>query len=507
MKNISDKELTAVVNKMKHFSAVASLTGDNKENPWTSVDKELSSDIDYDFYVETIKMIRFFYRTEPMVSTVINKLVEIGTGELIISKDRLSDNEHRAFLFIKDKLINFSAIMAQEYLLSGLVVPEIGFSAVDSNVTKAFGLKKYSSLQVPDSMYVRDPSTIVILSSIITDKPSYYVKIPEDMVKFIKDKGVYDGEREDKDLYVALKKMYPEFVKEVESGKEEVLLTNPNIIRRKYLPDNPYPVPFVSSSLDALQHKRQMRRMDYSLMDKIINAILHIKAGSDEFPITEAEEDVEFLATLKSQLAFRDRSNGETDKLFQLITSHIVDISWIFPDSEILLSDAKYSDINQEILFGLGFPQSLITGETKRSGAGDVEMSLVSPIKTMESYRLALTPVLQQICYDMAEKNGMKNAPTVSFAPINLHKFTDFVDALKSLYEVSAVSRTTFAGYLGRDFETEVDLLESEVNLLKSKNLPIFGETPNSRNPNDTGNTQDTQPVEDEPVTEDTVTE
>jgi len=485
------------MSKMKHFSAVASLTGE-KGNPWSKVDKDLSADISSDDYQETVKLIRFFYRTEPIVSTVIDKLVEIGTDGLIISKNRLSDNEHRAFLFIEDRLLMFAEKMAQEFLLSGLVVPEVGYMTIDGAITKSFGLKKYNSLVVPDSMFVRDPSSIIIKQSIISDKPSYYVKIPDDMVQFIVNKGVYDGDKEDKDLYADIKSMYPEFVAEVQKGNDELLLQNKHILRRKFLPDNPYPVPYMASTLEALQHKRKMRDMDYSLMDKIITAILHVKAGSDEFPITESEEDQAFLDDLRNQLMFRNRSNGDTEKLFQLLTSHIVDISWIFPDSEILLNTNKYEDINQEILFGLGFPQSLITGENKRSGAGDIEMSLVSPIKTMENFRRSIQPVLQQICFDMAEKNNISNAPTVRFAPINLHKFGDFVGALFELYGIAAVSRTTVAKYLGQDFESEVDKLELENALLESKGLPTFGETPNSRNPEIPNETDVTEPKKEE---------
>jgi len=469
---------------LRKFFAVAAQSGDNTENPWTAVDKDLSETIDYEYFTEMIQLIRFFYRTEPIVSTVVNKLVEIGTNDLIISKNRMSDNEHRAFLFIKNDLLQFSAQMAQEYLLSGLVAPEVGFGKIDGKVLLANGIKKMSNLIVPKSMYVRDPVTIKIYPSIIADKPSYFVKIPENMVEFIKGKGEYSDGKKNEELFKLIQSYYPEFVAAVLKGETEVLLDT-YVLRRKYMTDNPYPVPYISSVLDALQHKRKMRRMDYSLMDKIISAILHVKVGTDEFPVTESEEDETFISTLKAQLNFRRRTNADVEKLFQLLTSHVVNLEWIFPNSEILLNNAKYDDINLEILFGLGFPQSLITGESSRSGTSDVEMSLVSPIKTMESFRLEIIPILQNICYDMAEKNGMKNAPLVSFAPINLHKFSDFLAALTQLYSVSSLSRTSFAKYLGQDFAAEVDILEEEVQLLESKNLPMFGEAPFSRNPGD----------------------
>lgn len=457
--------------------------GSTVTNIWTDARKSMNKPYDYDKYVETVNLCRFFYKTEPVVSTVINKLVEIGINDLVFSKNKLSDNEFRVFKAIKPKLLEFAEQMAQEFLLSGLVVPEVGWKKVnDKKFIFSLGVKRYSSLVLPDSMSIRDPKTIKIYTHWLEDQPSYYIKVPDEVVAFLKNKGKFADGKEDKELYENLKKFYPEFVKLVLSGQTEILLENDNIIRRKYTSDNPYPIPYISASLDALQHKRKLRRMDYSLIDKVISAILHVKVGSDDFPITESPEDQQYIDDLAAQLRMRGNNEQLMERIFQLVTNHTVEINWIFPNAEILLDPAKYNDINQEVLFGLGFPRILITGEASKTGTSDPELAMLAPLKTMENFRSKIIGVIKDICSEVSIRNKFRNAPEVEFAALNLHNFRDLIDGLKILYDASALSRTSLSKVYGIDFMEQVDQLETENTELTKRNLPLYGANPFSAN-------------------------
>lgn len=459
-------------------------------NVWKDPKTNLTFDVDKDSFNSTVNLCRFFYRTEPLVSTVINKLVEIAVNDIIISKTGLSDNEHRVFLSLKPRIMEFAETMAQELLISGLVVPEIGYGPVDKDEIFELGIKKYNRLLFPVSMWVRDPNSIKIYSSIMSDTPSYYVQIPDSVIVFIKNKGKYPDGSEDKELFNNLKSYYPDFVKRVERGEKEILIEDSKLIlRRKYLPNNPYPIPYIESALDALQHKRKMRRMDYSLMDKVISAIMHIKVGSDEFPVTDSDEDKAVFTDIRNQLSFRFQSDQTLERIFQLITNHTVDISWVFPETSILSDESRYNNINEEILFALGFPRILITGETSRSGTSDPDIAILSPVKTIESVRRKMMKVIRDVFKNVAELNNFK-VPSVKFKPLNLHSFEEFFSSLEKAYNMAGISRTSVAEYLGYDFEDEAGKLESENNLLKAKGLPEFGAQPYSKQPVIEGETQ-----------------
>lgn len=483
------------------IEAVESLTGSKKvkgaiwaefssptTNPWTDALKSKDKKFDNEEFVKINSLCRFFYRTEPVVSTVINKLVEIGINDLVFSKNKLSENEFRVFMAIKPKLLEFAEQMAQEFLLSGLVIPEIGYSKnKDKQFIFSLGIKKYSSLVLPESLTLRDPSLIKIKTSWLGDSPSFFMKIPEDVIKFIKNKGKYPDGKEDKELYEKLTKAFPEFVALVNRGEKELLIENDDIIRRKYTADNQYPIPYVSPSLDALQHKRKLRRMDYTLIDKVISAILHVKVGSDEFPVTDSEEDQALLDDIRSQLQMRGNSDQLLERVFQLITNHTVELAWVFPNADILLNEKKYDDINQEILFGLGFPRVLITGEAARTGTSDPELATLAPVKTMENFRRKIIEVIRNICIEVSLRNGFKSAPTVEFSGLNLHAFADFVAGLTQLYNASALSRTDLARVYGYDFLDQLDKLEIENKELTQRGLPTVGPNPFSSPANNSG--------------------
>lgn len=459
-------------------------------NVWKDAKTFAGKVVDKDEFSKTVTLCRFFYKTEPVVSTVINKLVEIGINDIIISKSGLSENEFRVFMALKPRLLEFSETIAQELLLSGLVVPEIGYGPMEKDEIFELGIKKYSRLIFPISMWVRDPNSIKINSSLMSDSPSYFVIIPDEVIYFIKNSGKYSDGNEDKDLFDNLKTYYPDFVKKVMAGEKQFLIDNKLIIRRKYLTDNPYPIPYIAPSLDALQHKRKMRRMDYSIMDKVISAIMHVKVGSDEFPVTDTEEDKNVFSDLRAQLMLRFQSDQNLERIFQLITNHTIDISWIFPDTSLLSDGGRYNDINEEILFGLGFPRVLITGESAKSGTSNSEVAIMSPVKTMESLRRKILKIIKDICKTVAEENNFK-VPQVKFKALNLHSFVDFMNGLEKLYNMSGVSRGSVSDYLGYDFEEEADKLEIEEKLIKSKGLSEFGQQPFSRAPNATAPTSD----------------
>jgi len=475
---MAEKEKVKALDKLLYEKAEAAQGfAATSTNVWKDAKTFSLKVVDKTSFDETVTLCRFFYKTEPLVHTVINKLVEIGINDIIISKSGLSDNEFRVFLALKPRLLEFSETIAQELLLSGLVVPEIGYGPVEKEEIFELGIKKYNKLIFPVSMWVRDPKSIKINSSLMSDTPSYSVIIPDEVVSFIKTGGKYSDGTEDKELFENLKTYYPDFVKAVLSGERTILLDNKLIIRRKYLTDNAYPIPYIASVLDALQHKRRMRRMDYSIMDKVISAIMHIKVGSDEYPVTSSEEDKTVFSELRSQLMLRFQSDQNLERIFQLITNHTVDISWIFPETTLLSEDGRYNDINEEILFGLGFPRILITGEAAKSGTTNSEVAVLSPVKTMEVLRRKILKIIRDVCRSVAEENNFK-PPMVKFKALNLHSFAEFMASLEKLYNMSGISRGSVAEYLGYNFEEEADRLEEEEKLIEKKGLSEFGQQP-----------------------------
>lgn len=462
------------------------------QNPWKVTPSGMKSVTSTDFY-NLVTKCRFYYKKDPLTSTTINKLIEIGINDLRFSKNGLSDNEFRVFTGIKQDLLGFAEAMALEYLISGLVIPEIKYGSKSKEDIKKLGVKKYETLTLPESMWVRDPTTIEVNSVFAPDRPSYFVIIPDKLVSFILMEGKYSDGTEDKQLYSWLKTYYPEFVNTVKEGNKKVLLDNDLIIRRKVLSDSPYPIPYLNAAIDILEHKRNLRKADFSVAVKVLSSILHVKVGSDEFPMTESEEDSVRLLALQEQLTWRNRSTMEVDNIFQLFTDHTVEMKWVFPDVTILLNDTKYGEVNQEIIFSLGFPRILISGESEKSNTSDPEMASIAPINTMNNFRSKILEVIKDVVYNVATRNNFSSIPGVAFAPINLHSFQNFITALGGLFDKGGISRTSMDEIFGYNFDDELEKRKAEQKKLVAAGVPEFAPAPFSREPTITGNKKDSE--------------
>lgn len=448
-------------------------------NPWNYDRVDKLEILDVDDYRKTVFACRFFYKRDPIASTVINKMVDIGITSLDFERSNLNNNEENIIEGLLTAFEEYAEAMAMEYLISGLVIPEVKYTTVNREEIENMGItvKKYTALTLPTSMWVRDPATVIIKSPGLSDKQSYFVKIPPELISFILSKGTYDGgELKDPELYHYLRTAYPKFVEAVHSNQIYFKLEDPTVIRRKVVADSPYPIPFLYSGIESMKHKRNIRRMDYSIASRVISAIQIIKLGNDLYPLTE--DDEEQLNDIKNQMYWRYTGNQDVERIFQLFANHTLEIEWVFPDVEALLDDTKYKDANRDIFYSLGFPAILVTGETERSGASDAEYAMLSPTQTMEVYRRKIIKVLNDVAAETLKMNGMKGSTELRFKPINLSSFRYFVDAIIKLYETGNISKKTFVAQFGMNYADEFERRESEKKQLDTSDLEEFPQQP-----------------------------
>jgi hypothetical protein len=454
----------------------------SNNNPWSPEDYDKLDTYDLDNYKEIINDCRYFYKKDPIASTVVNKLIDIGITQLIVDQGTLSDNEYRIIDAFKDDLQEFLELGALEYLLTGLVIPEIELAIAPKNKLVDLGIKKYTSMLLPEVMWYRDSATVIINNPLIPSKPSYFIKIPDELAYFIRTKGMFKDGTKDEELYREISKLYPEMIKAINENKDKIPLKNDDIIRRRYLANSPYPIPYLYSALESLKHKRNIRRMDYSIAARVIGAIQLITLGDKDFPLTE--EDSDQLEDIKGQMRHRDLYSKDLERVYQLFGNHTLKISWVFPDVAALLDEAKYRNVNNDIMYALGLPRILITGETERTGTSDSEFATLSPIKTMEDFRRKLLSLARKIINRVLLENKIKNRPSdIRFENINLHNFAEFVDALIKLNEGGAISKTTTDKILGFNFEEETKNRSKEKKLLEKYDLDVFDQVPFSPPP------------------------
>ena len=434
------------------YTIYQSMTRTMDQNPWISMVDKLSFD-DHDKYEQVVNDCRFYFRHDPLASTVINKLVDLAINDLVVHPDGAASVTEKAIYDSLEKdLIVFLRKAAFEFLITGLLVPEVKLTRLTKDELLNKNIKRLDSLLYPTSMWIRDSKDVEIKRPLITEKESYFLRISDEVLFFIQSGGEYTDGEKDVELYREIAKLYPDFVRQIKSGKTKVLLENPLVIKSLALADSAYPIPYLYPALEALKHKRNLRRMDYSVAARVISAILHVKVGSDDFPLTEDQEDE--LDDLENKFKWRDGvSTDDVERVFAFFTNHTVDLSWVFPEVETLLDDKKYDTVNQDIMVALGFPRILITGETERSFASDPQIATLSPLQTMQQLQRQLLPIAEKIFAEVKKYNKvMKTYPKIKFKPINLMSLQLFYDGLASMYESGNLSRTDYSEAYGYDF-------------------------------------------------------
>lgn len=425
-------------------------------------------------YKDLIKMCRFFYKHDPTAGTVINKMVDFalspsGKDALINQKASCTDSEYAVFDSISPMLEEFFRNVCLEYLLSGLVIPHYEWARV-SGAMLTDKLNSRTRVWVPDNIWFRDPATITIKASPIPNRKDYYVQVSSATVQFIKNNGKRPDGTTDKETYDALVKNYPAFVNAIKSQKgikAEIRLENIRPVLGRCLPEDPYPIPCMTNALEALMHKRNLRKMDYSIAARVIAAIQLIKLGSDDFPTTD-EKDFTFI---KDQMNYRT-VKGQAEKVFQLFANHTLSIEWVAPDTAAMLNRDKYSTVDDDIIAGFGFPRTLITGESLRSNVeGGSDVSTFSPIATLDAIRAKLLAWTVELYQEIKERNNFKNVPIPSFTPMRLYSMVDLNVITRDLYKEGSVSRKTRLQLQGIDQPTEMERIAQETEEYKERGI------------------------------------
>ena len=420
-------------------------------------------------YHKLLKVCRFFYKHDPVAGTVINKIVDCAITPLDNRKGKCSDSEYEVYNALSDMLQEFYRNMCLEYLLSGLVIPHYEWARVKgSDLSQKLDSRRRVS--VPDNIWFRDPATITVKRSPIPNKRYFYVVVDSATIKFIKSGGKLPDGTYDKDTYNDLMKNYPAFVKtikELKGSKLQVKLEDIRPILGKTLPEDDYPIPYMNNALESLMHKRNIRKMDYSISSRVIAGIQLIKLGDKDFPCTDESD----FTNIKTQMNYRTTA-GPAERIYQLFGNHTLQIEWVFPDTAVLLNQEKYSAVDDDIISAFGFPRTLITGETLRSNvAGGSDFATFSPVATMEVIRDIIIEWTKELYKEIRDKNKFSNYPIPQFKPMRLYKLEDLNLVGQALYQEGTMSRTSRLEMVGHDIDTEVERKKSEDTMYKEMGI------------------------------------
>jgi len=427
-------------------------------------------------YHQVVRMCYDFYQRGGIVSTVVNRLAEFTVTEIRNGQRETNDEVNAYFeALLHDKparFMRFIRQMALEYFLTGMVLPRVDWTEIKGEDISS-DLKKSKTYVFPRfDLY---PPLLIEARWAGWGQKTYWLKLPEKDLRMIRSRGGRIKEQQLK--YKSWVENYPAFVSLVTSGADSVKLNDVDPILRKEVSISPYPTPYLFPVLEPLIFKQQLRRMDFAVASRVINAILLIKEGDENFPLTA--ENSENLDKLKEQILARAGNPLQMERLFMLFTNHTTTLEWITPDLDALLSQDKYRQVNEELEDGLGFTGILLTGESRQAQASEVSTWAIQP--QMEEFRSMVIEWTTDLYEEAKKLNKFSKVPAPKFIPIKLQDYVKTAAVFATLFGEGNVSRTTRDEMAGINLETETELMKDEQKLLKG--LPAFAPTPYSPPP------------------------
>jgi hypothetical protein len=426
-------------------------------------------------YRDCLRDIRWFYRYDPIASTVVTRIADMSITQLknrkinALSKTKVDETTKLFFDAIAKQLKPIIRQAALEYLLHGMAIIDYQYERVKGkDISDGLTNKRY---QVPAKMWIRNPDTIKLRKRAYGTDRQVFLEIPEADKVLIALEGQTGDGLKDVEMYKFLIKNAPEYVAAIRDGESYFELKDVKPIFRKLTSYDTYPTPYLTAALGPLQHKTYLKQMDKSIASRAIEALRHISVGNDDFPASD--EDIEDVRKVLNS----NTSTGE--RVFNLFTNHTVEIKWIFPDITVLINETKYVEPNSDIFMALGFPRVLTTGETLRSNSSDSNIAFQGPRAVLDDIRESILTWIEQLYAELAEINGFNSYPTPYFAPIVTADYTALIQFAVDALDAGAISRDDIAQLYGTDFDTTMDQRQTEEKNPIIKKLVEQKEKPN----------------------------
>ena len=426
-------------------------------------------------YHSVIKMCYDFYQRGGAVGTVINRLQEFTITDIRNGQNRKTTDEANTFFrAILDrnpsKMERFLNNITLEYFLSGLIIPRVDYQEFKGRDISP-DLKTNKTYKMP--IFDWYPPLLTYIEWIGWGKRAFYVKVESSDLKLIRGKEIKNQQL--KQRLQMYETQFPMWVEDIRNGADKIQIPDPSYIMRKETSYSPYPTPYLYNVLEPLTYRQQLRRMDFAVASRVINAILLVQEGDKDFPVTE--ETRENLDELKSQILARANNPRLMERLFVLFSNHTTKLTWIHPDVSAMLSQDKYVQVNEELSEGLGFSGILVGGGAGSRGSA-AEVSTWAVLPMMEQLRNELIDWVAKQYELIGDLNGFRNIPVPEFRPIKLQDSVKTAAVYAQAFKEGNISRTTRDDMLGLNFESEIELMKDELTSMKG--MPAFPPMPYS---------------------------
>ena len=409
-----------------------------------------------------VKLSRDIYFNEAVVGTVIDLMIDFSTTGM----ENISDDKEAKEFF--DKLCKYSDMdnlhrwLFWEYLITGDVF------VLRGEEQKVKTGKDKGSTYFPFT--VLNPLNIEVFDGLFMGKEILGIKPNQEFIKLYNDKRT-------KNIVI---NSLPKEVRAV-LRKEKVLSASTIIplpeertsrISRKRQPYQKFATPFLTRIFEPVLIKRAMRQADMATAEGLTNFLIKVTEGNDDYPSTDAR--LQRLAALFANPA----------KTKMIFWNHTLDIEMFRPPVDIFKDD-KYSQLNKDIIDGLGVIDILISGGG--SNFATAWVGVMALIERLEGVRNQVRRWQELEYRRIADELGLnfKSVPKVKLHKINLKDEKVYFTVMQNMYDRGLLSAETMHEVFGLDADVERKKKENETKkginkIFEPPYTPFSGQDPTS---------------------------
>ena len=223
-------------------------------------------------------------------------------------------------------------------------------------------------------------------------------------------------------------------------------------------------LPFLMAIIRDIFFKDKLRQAEIAALDGVINVVRLWKLGDHKEGILPTSDAVDKLINILQS----NPGGGAMD----IVWDSMIDMQDYYPPIDKILGAEKYTQVNRDILIGLGIPEVLIGGAGANFSNSWIQLKTV--VEKLEAVRSKLSDWIMQEVAIVARAIGATSLPLVRFNQMNLQDENVTKKLIVDLLDRGIVSIEAVLTTYGEDFLLEVERIKREKKDLKDAGIKVL---------------------------------
>ena len=235
--------------------------------------------------------------------------------------------------------------------------------------------------------------------------------------------------------------------------------------------------PYLVAVLKDLQFKNKLHQADLSALDGVINTIRLWKLGDHKEKIFPNQSIVNRLVDILQT----NTGGGALD----IVWDDMISMEEFYPPVDKILGPEKYTQVNQDILFGLGIPEVLLGGQGANFSNSWIQLKTI--VEKLEFIRQKIVDWMQEEFLQVAKGMGFAKPAKARFGKMDLHDENISKKLIVGLMDRGIISVETVLKTYGEDYLVELERISRENKEFEENNLERKNPLDNGPDPEDGG--------------------